>query len=187
MDDKEIVALYHKRDEQAIAATHKKYGSYLYRIAVRITAHPSVSEECVNDTYLGAWNSIPPQRPAVLQTYLGKITRRIAIDRYRKNTAAKRGGSEVSLSINELEDCIPAPSSVEQEIAGRQLSETINAFLSALPLEKRRAFLLRYWYALSIKEISDLLGASETKVRNMLSRIRKELKVYLEKEGLFYE
>ena len=187
MDDKEIVKLYYQRDENAIAATAQKYGSYLYHIAIHITAHASTSEECVNDTYLGAWNSIPPQRPAVLQTYLGKITRRIAIDRYRKNTAAKRGGNEVSLSINELEECIPAISSVEQEIEGRQLSEIINTFLAALPLEKRRAFLLRYWYSLSIKEISDLLGASEPKIRNMLSRIRKELKVYLEKEGLSYE
>lgn len=187
MDDKEIVELYYKWDEGAIAATQKKYGAYLYRIAVHITAHPSTSEECVNDTYLGAWNSIPPQRPAVLQTYLGKMTRRISIDRYRKNAAAKRGGNEVALSINELEECIPAMSLVEQEIESRQLSETINTFLGTLPLEKRRAFLLRYWYSLSIKEISDLLGASETKIRNMLSRTRKELKVYLVKEGLFYE
>lgn len=187
MEDKEIVDLYWKRDEEAITATQKKYGAYLHHIAFHIVAQPSDSEECVNDTYFHAWNSMPPQRPVILQTYLGKLVRRISIDCYRKHTSAKRGGRETKLSIDELEECIPAPSSVEQTAELHQLSETISTFLRTLPLDKRRVFLLRYWYSLSIKEMSALLGFSETKIRSMLSRTRKALKTYLEKEGYCHE
>lgn len=186
MEDVKIVDLYWQRDETAIAATKEKYGAYLRRIAFNIAAQFSDSEECENDTYLAAWNSIPPHKPTVLQTYLGKITRRIAIDRYRKNTSAKRGGSEVELSIDELTECLPFLSKVEHKVELRQLSDTINDFLRMLSLEKRRAFLLRYWYSLSIKEISDLLGFSQPKTVNLLSRTRKELKKHLEKEELFH-
>ena len=186
MEDTKIVALYWQRDETAIAATKEKYGAYLRRIAFNIVSQFSDSEECENDTYLAAWNSIPPHKPTVLQTYLGKITRRIAIDRYRKSTSAKRGGSEVELSIDELAECMPSSFTVEHEVELRRLSAAINAFLHKLPPEKRRAFILRYWYSLSIKEISDLLGFSQTKTVNLLSRTRKELKKHLEKEELFH-
>ena len=186
MEDSKIVELYWQRDEAAVAATKEKYGPYLLRIAQHILSQPADSEECVNDAYLGAWNSIPPQRPAVLQTYLGKLTRRIAVDRYRKNTSAKRGGKEIALSLQELEECLPAQSRVEQEAELHQLSEAIQSFLRSLSREKRRAFIFRYWYSLSIQEISVLLGCSETKTANMLSRTRKALRAHLEKEDLFH-
>lgn len=185
MDDMKIVDLYWQRNETAISATQEKYGAYLLRIAFNIVAQLSDSEECVNDTYFGAWNSIPPQKPTVLQTYLGKIARRIAIDRYRKNTSIKRGNRETELAIDEFTECLPSSSSVEQEIEVRQLSTAINEFLHTLSRVKRRAFLFRYWYSMSIKETSALLGFSETKTVNMLLRTRKALKDYLEKEDLF--
>lgn len=185
MDDIEIIDLYWNRNEAAITATKEKYGAYLLRIAFHIVSQLPDSEECVNDTYLSAWNSMPPQKPTILQTYLGKLTRRIAIDRYRKNTSAKRGGGEIALSIDELEECLPARTTMEQEVELRRLSAAINDFLRTLSVEKRRAFVLRYWYSLQIKEISSLLGFSETKTANMLSRTRRALKTYLEKEDLF--
>jgi RNA polymerase sigma-70 factor (ECF subfamily) len=184
VDDIKIVDLYWQRDETAITATKEKYGAYLLRIAFNIVSHLSDSEECVNDTYFGAWNSMPPHKPTVLQTYLGKLTRRIAIDRYRKNTSAKRGSSETELLLDELEECLPAQSSVEQEMESRRLSVAINNFIRTLSREKRRTFIFRYWYSLSIKEISTLTGFSETKTANMLSRTRGALKSYLEKEDL---
>lgn len=139
MDDIEIIDLYWNRNEAAITATKEKYGAYLLRIAFHIVSQLSDSEECVNDTYLRAWNSMPPQKPAILQTYLGKLTRRIAIDRYRKNTSAKRGGGEIALSINELEECLPARTTMEQEVGLRWLSAAINDFLRTLSVEKRGA------------------------------------------------
>ena len=185
MKDCEIVDLYWRRDEEAIAATRDRYGSYLFRIALGILSGIPDSEECVNDTYLGAWNSMPPHRPAVLQTYLGKLTRRLAIDRYRKNSAQKRGGGQVEASVEELSTCLPDQVSLEQEIEYRELTAALDRFLGALSPEKRRVFLLRYWYALSIAEISARMGYRETKTVNMLSRIRKSLKSHLEQEEIF--
>lgn len=184
MDDRAIVNLYWERDESAIAATKERYGAYLFRIAFYILSEPSDSEECVNDTYFGAWNSIPPQKPQVLQTYLGKLTRRIAIDRYRKNTAFKRGSHTVTLSIEELSECLPDNSSVEQKVESHRLSAAINGFLHELSQEKRRVFLMRYWYSMPIRDISALMGFRESKTVSMLSRTRKALKAYLEKEAL---
>ena len=185
MDDKAIVNLYWQRNETAITVTQEKYGAYLLRIAFNILSQLSDSEECVNDTYLGAWNSMPPLKPTILKTYLGKVTRRISIDRYRKNTSAKRGSNTTALSIDELEQCLPSKSTIEQEVEIHRLTETINIFLRSLPIEKRRAFIFRYWYSMSIKETSALLGLSETKTVNMLSRTRRALKAHLEKEDLF--
>ena len=184
VDDMAIVNLYWQRDETAITATKKKYGAYLLRVALNILSQLSDSEECVNDTYLGAWNSIPPQKPAVLKTYLGKLARRISIDKYRKNTAAKRGNKETALSIDELEECLPSKSSIEKQAEMHRLSEAVNIFLHCLPIENRRAFIFRYWYSMSIKEVSAFLGFSETKTVNMLSRTRKALRVHLEEEDL---
>ena len=186
MKDSEIVELYWQRNEEAIIATRDRYQTYLLRIAHHILSVIADSEECVNDTYLGAWNSMPPHRPAVLQTYLGKLTRRIAIDRYRKNSAGKRGGGEVAQSIEELQDCLPGQGSVEEEIEHRELTAAMDRFLRNLPPEKQRVFLLRYWYSLPISEISALMGFRDTKTVNMLSRIRKALKVHLEQEDIFY-
>ena len=186
MKDSEIVELYWQRNEEAIAATKDRYQTYLFRIAHHILSAIADSEECVNDTYLGAWNSMPPHRPTVLQTYLGKLTRRIAIDRYRKSSAGKRGGGEVAQSIEELQDCLSGRSSVEQEIERRELAAAIDQFLRTLSPDKRRVFLLRYWYSLPIAEISALMGFRDTKTVNMLSRIRKALKVHLAQEDVFH-
>ena len=185
MKDCEIVELYWRRDEEAIVATRNRYGPYLFRIALGILAGIPDSEECVNDTYLGAWNSMPPHRPAVLQTYLGKLTRRLAIDRYRKNSAQKRGGGQMEQSVEELNDCLPGRISLEQEVESRELTASLDRFLRTMSPEKRRVFLLRYWYALPIAEISTRMGFRETKTVNMLSRIRKSLKSHLEQEEIF--
>ena len=186
LKDQEIVALFWRRDERAVAAAREKYGAYLLRVAMGILPRRQDGEECVNDAYLGAWNSIPPQRPAVLQTYLGKLTRRIAIDRCRRNTAEKRGGGEVALSIDELAECLPDRSTVEEAVELRCITAALDVFLGTLSREKRRAFVLRYWYALPVREVAEILGFSETKTANLLSRTRRSLREHLEKEGLLY-
>lgn len=184
MEDNKIVDLYWARAEEAIAETASRYGQYCYTIAYNILANAEDADESVNDTYMGAWNSMPPQRPAVLSTYLGKLTRRIAINRWYANRAEKRGGGEPSLSLDELSECLPAKAGVEDEIENQMLSSIISGFLRALPAHKRRVFVCRYWYAYSIDEISKLFGYSKTKTVNMLSRLRRGLKTCLEEELL---
>ena len=190
MTDDGIVELYWARSAQAIPATDAQYGRYCRRIACNILRCAEDAEECVNDAYLAAWNSIPPHRPANLAAFLGKLTRRIALNRLSRRNAAKRGG-EAALSIDELAECLPAGRTVEQEVEqemqAKALSRAISRYLYALPREKRRVFVCRYWYCSSVKEISALFGFSETKTANMLSRIRSGLKRALEKEALFDE
>lgn len=186
MKDREIVELFWQREERAIAAARDKYGDYLLRVALGILPRRQDGEECVSDAYLSAWNSIPPQRPAVLQTYLGKLTRRAAIDRWRRERAEKRGGGEIALSIDELAECVPGRSSVEENVELQCLSTAIDDFLRTLSREKRRAFVLRYWYAMPVGEVAAVLGYSETKTANLLSRTRRALREHLEKEGLFH-
>lgn len=187
MNDEAIVALYWARDELAITETASKYGTYLLRIAQRLVREKADSEECVNDTYLGAWNAIPPQRPSVLQTFLGKLTRRIAIDCFRKQTAQKRGGWSLPLSLSELGACVPSRLSTEDEAELHRLTDVVNHFVGTLPLDKRRAFLLRYWYAYPVQEIAALFGWSESKTSNLLRRVRHALREQLEQEGFFYD
>lgn len=185
MDDSQIIALYWKRQENAVSETHKKYGRYLFSIANRILAQYEDSEECVNDTLLGAWNSIPPHKPAVLSTYLGKIARRLALKKHRGNTAQKRGGTEADLSLEELSDCIPAGQSIDAHLNNGALTEMLNRFLSGLPVVQRQAFVCRYWYCESIAEIAQRFSWSEGKVKMSLFRTREKLKQYLKKEGIF--
>ena len=182
MEDNKIVELYWARSEDAITETASKYGQYCYTIAYNILANVEDADESVNDTYMGAWNSMPPQRPAVLSTYLGKLTRRISINRWHSNTAEKRGGGELAMSIDELSECLPANTTVEDEVEIRLLSAIISDFLRSLPDNKRRVFVCRYWYSYSIGEISELFGYSKTKTANMLSRLRRGLKTWLEEE-----
>ena len=182
MEDNKIVELYWARSEDAITETASKYGQYCYTIAYNILANVEDADESVNDTYMGAWNSMPPQRPAVLSTYLGKLTRRISINRWHSNTAEKRGGGELAMSIDELSECLPANTTVEDEVEIRLLSSIISDFLRSLPDHKRRVFVCRYWYSYSIAEISELFGYSKTKTANMLSRLRRGLKTWLEEE-----
>lgn len=182
MEDNRIVDLYWQRNEDAIAETASKYGKYLHSIAYQILSNTQDAEECVNDTYTGAWNTIPPHRPSILSTFLGKITRRISIDLWRRHSAEKRGGGEMSLVMDELEDCISAPSDVETVIEQQEMVRIIGEFLDALPVTERRVFLRRYWYMDSIADIASDFDFTESKTASMLHRIRSKLREKLESE-----
>ncbi len=183
MEDCKIIELFLDRNENAISETEGKYGRYLSKIAYNILFDAEDSEECVNDTYMKAWNAIPPQKPKVLSTFLGKITRRLAIDVFRRKHAEKRVNSEFSASLSELDECIPDNFSTENKFEENELSESINRFLSSLSKEKRDIFVCRYFYSDSIKEIASFFGTNESKIKSSLFRIRKALKEHLEKEG----
>lgn len=184
MDDKQIVDLYWERKECAIEETASKYGSYCHSIAGNILHNPADAEESVNDTWLDAWNSMPPHRPSVLSTFLGKITRRISIDRWRKQNAKKRGGGQLPLVLEELEDCVSDGTSIEDETERRLLSEVIDSFVQSLPEAEQKVFLCRYWYMDSVESIATQFRFSGSKVKSMLYRTREKLRARLEKEGL---
>lgn len=186
MDDNDIVALYWDKSERALTETQAKYGAYCRAIAQRILGSGEDAEECAADTWLAAWNSIPPHRPENLSAYLGKLTRRIALKRLERRTAARRGGGEAALSLEELSECVSDTRSVESALEEKQLAAAISAYLRTLPVIKRRVFVCRYWHAYSVREIAERFGFSETKVANMLSRTRKGLRQYLEKEDLYH-
>jgi len=183
MEDNNIIDLYWARDEQAISETDKKYGKYCRSIAYNILTNNEDADECVNDTYMGAWNSMPPHRPNALQIFLGKITRRLSIDRWRYKTAEKRGGGQLEPCLDELSDCIPAGSSPERMTELKELQECYDSFIYTLTTTERRVFLLRYWYMESIASIAKSTHFTESKVRSMLYRVRQRLKAHLEKEG----
>lgn len=183
MEDARIVDLYWARSETAIDETSAKYGKYCYAIAHNILANAEDADESVNDTYLAAWNSIPPHRPSVLSSFLGKITRRISIDKWRARSAEKRGGGEIVLALDELSDCVPSSTNVEQTVEAEELGKAIDRFVMALPIMERRVFICRYWYLDSIASICHQFGFSQNKVKVMLHRIRKDLRNFLEKEG----
>lgn len=183
MEDKQIVALYFSRDEQAIAQTAEKYGGYCGSIAGNILQDEQDTEECLNDTWLSAWNSIPPKQPENLATYLGKLTRFHAIDRWRALHSRKRGGDSVTLALEELEEVLPSGNNPEQVALTEELSRAIHAFLSSLPTVERNVFLCRYWYLDGIAAISKSFGFRESKTKTMLYRIRKKLQQFLQKEG----
>ena len=184
MEDTQIVDLYFARDEQAISETAYKYGKYLFTIANNILLSRPDAEETVNDTYLGAWRSIPPHRPNRLSTYLGKITRRSALEKWKAAHARKRGGGEVPLALDELSECIPGGETPEQTIELKELTRILNSFIKALPETEQRIFVCRYWYLYPVKSIARDFGFSESKVKSMLSRTRTKLKHHLEKEGI---
>jgi len=182
MEDNKIVELFFQRSEQAVTETQSKYGNYCYSIAYQILANNEDAEESVNDTYIDAWNSIPPHKPAILSIFLGKITRRISIDRWRIRNAKKRGGGEMPLVLEELAECITGNNSIEQELEQKRLTEVINTFVLGLPKTEQNVFLCRYWYMDSIDSICRQFGFSESKVKSMLYRTREKLKHVLEKE-----
>jgi len=183
MDDGRIVELFWKRSDSAIEETSNKYGAYLNAISFNILADSEDAKECVNDTYHDAWHAMPPHRPSILSTFLGKITRRISIDRWRKRNAEKRGGGETILVLDELSDCVSGSGSVEDEAERREILRLINAFLDALPATESRVFLCRYWYMDSVRSIAQQFGFSESKVTSMLYRTRAKLRTVLDKEG----
>ena len=182
-EDREIVGLYWERQEKAIRATQEKYGRYLMKIAQNILPDPADREECINDVYLKAWSSIPPHRPEVLSTYLGKLTRERAIDIHRKNHSQKRGGSEYALSLSELEEILPAGDTTVTEAERHRLDLVLDAWLRTLSPEMRKVFVSRYFYADPVRDIASHLGLSESKVKSMLFRARNGLKEQLIEEG----
>lgn len=184
MEDSQIIELYWCRSEDAITQTAKKYGHYCHTISFHILRNVQDSEECVNDTYLKAWSLLPPARPTVFPAFLAKLTRNLSLDRYRNQTAEKRGGGQMTLALEELSACIPGPDNTEAVVEQQVLTQTLNAFLESLKPEQRKIFLRRYWYLNSIREIACDLRISESKVKTTLLRTRKALKVYLEKEGI---
>jgi len=184
MEDCKIVDLYWARSESAITETSNKYAKYCHYISYNILWNNEDADECVNDTYLCAWKAMPPQRPNRLSTFLGKITRNLSLNRYKSYTAQKRGAGQMELVLSELDDCVPANTSVEQETDEILLVEAINNFLSELPTVSRIVFVRRYWYLSGIKEIAEQYGMSESKVKSTLFRTRNKLKLCIEKEGI---
>ena len=185
MEDGDIIALYLKRNQEAIAETEKKYGRYCYSIAYNILYNAEDAEESVNDALMNAWNSIPPHIPSILSAFLGKLTRYVSLKKWRYARAQKRGGGEITLAYEELSDCIPGNKSVEEELREKELAEIIDRFLDELPAAERHIFICRYWYFDDISTISKQFGFSNSKVKSMLYRIRKKLLFRLNKEGVF--
>ena len=183
MDDDRIVELYLSRDESAIKETSKKYGPRLYSLAYGIVGDRQTAEECENDTYLEAWNSIPPHEPkSYLYAFLARIARHVSLNRCRDNARLKRNAVICELSA-EMEECLPSPDDSECRIDDKLLGESINRFLSALDCEKRNVFIRRYWFLDSVADISARFGLSESKVKTMLFRCRNKLRDHLKKEG----
>ena len=184
MEDHAIIELYWERSEEAISKTAAKYGGYCYTIAYNILSNNEDAEESVNDTWLAAWNTMPPRRPKLLAAFLGKMTRHISLDRWKNRTARKRGGGEVPLVLEELEECISGEDSVEKEYLQKEFAKTLNQFMEYLPEMERKVFLCRYWYMDSIEDIAECFGFSESKVTSMLHRTRGKLRKMLEQEGI---
>ena len=183
MEDHKIIDLYWARSEEAILATADTYGGYCAAIAWNILHSREDTEECVNDTWHRAWNTMPPQRPASLRAYLVRLVRNLSIDRWRAQKSQKRGEGLEALVL-ELEDCVPAVPSAEEETEARELSRTIDRWLDGLPREDRVLFVRRYWYGQRLDELSGQLGWSPNRVSQRLLRLRTGLKRYLEREGV---
>lgn len=182
MEDEKIVMLYWERDEAAILESEKKYGKYCYTVAYNILHSPEDSDECVNDTWCGAWDAIPPEKPRKLQSFLARITRNIAIDRFRHDSAKKRGAEALRV-MDEYWECIPnADAPIEESLA---LKEAINFFLSSLDVHTRVIFMRRYWYSMGIKDIAESMRISATHVSVILHRTRSKFKNYLKEKGIF--
>lgn len=183
MEDAEIVDLYWARNEDAIAETKTKYGAYLTKVAYNILADLEDSQECVSDTYLAAWRSMPDNRPKVLRTYLGKITRQVSIDLFRRRSRMKRYASEYAVSLEELGDSFTDGRTPETELDEKLLEEAVNRFLRSLPDDARNTFIGRYYFFDSLKDVARYCGMSESKCKSMLYRTRQSLKAWLQKEG----
>lgn len=183
MEDTKIVQMYWDRDPDAIVHTADKYGAYLRTIAVNIIGSHEDAEECVNDTYLRAWNAMPPHKPQVLSAFLGKITRNLAFDRYKRRAADKRGGGEISAVLDELSELISDTEELEDALYEKELISAINVFLGTLSPDKRCIFVRRYWYADSVSDIAVRLGKKEGAVSMMLGRLRRQLRDYLTERG----
>ena len=185
MDDEKIIELYFERNEEALTQTKIKYGKYCHSVAYHILNNDEDAEECVNDTYLDAWKSIPPHKPKVFSVFLGTITRRISLDKWRKQNAEKRGGGETFLSLHELEECIPFEQSIDEQLETERLAKILSAFLRSLPETESNIFVRRYFYFDSVKDIAKRYDFGESKTKMMLKKIREKLMTTLKKEDIF--
>lgn len=187
MEDQQIIDLYWQRDPNAIGESQQKYGAYCYTISHNILHSREDAEECVNDTWLRAWNSMPPHRPARLALFFAKIVRNLSFNRAESLNAQKRGGGELPLVLDELAECIAAPSDVESEYEARELERSLNRFLRTLPPRECSLFLRRYFFTESTAQIAARYGLRENHVAVLLSRTRKKLRAFLSEEGFFHE
>ncbi len=183
VQDEQIIALYNARDEQAIVQTDKKYGTYCMCIAQQILQNLQDSEECVNDTWLSAWNSIPPANPPRLKHYLGKITRNLSINRYKAQSRQKRGGNQATLALHELEEIASGEPSAQSYLEKQMLAKDLNRFLYSLPVRECNVFIRRYYHVDSIESIASRYGISVANVYKILSRVRTQLRAFLQQEG----
>lgn len=183
MNDNAILALYFARDEQAVAETERKYGPYCFTVANAILENQSDSEETVSDTWLQAWNTMPPKKPDVLKLYLAKITRNLAFSRWRSRSAEKRGGGQMELCLEELSQCLAAPQTPEDALNGKELAAAICRFLDTLPHREQDIFLRRYFFLEESTTIADRYAMKSATVLRTLSRTREKLRHYLQKEG----
>lgn len=183
MEDKKIIQLFFERNEEAISAVSQKYGRYCEIIAKNVIGNNFDAEECINDTLLDVWNSIPPNNPENLRTYVGKIARNNAINRIKSDTAQKRGGNEIKLIMDELAE-FSSDYSVEAVAEQHEIIAEINGFLKRLTERKRKVFVLRYWYCCEVSEIAAVTGLTEANVYNIIKRERKKLLDYLRKRGV---
>ena len=184
MDDIMIVELYIRREESAISETQKKYGTFLHRIAYSILSDNEDSDECVNDTYMKTWESIPPNRPGVFSAYIARIARNLSINMFRSRKAGKREGSQYKLSLDELAECADKGETPEGAAELGVVTKCINDYLETLSPELRQMFVCRYFFTDSIKDICMTFGAGESKVKSALMRVRNGLREYLEREGI---
>ena len=184
MNDNEIIEQLYGREPQAVEEMIRQYGGYCGYIARNFLSSREDQEECLNDTWLHAWNSIPPNRPEHLGAFLGRITRNLALNRLRQGAAQKRGGGTIPVVLEELADCISDKTDVQTVLEQKQLAETINCFLGQLNREKRVAFVRRYYYGDSVASISQRLECSQSRIKSMLHRTRKQLREFLEQEGV---
>lgn len=183
MEDEKILDLYFARNEQAVTETDRKYGGYCFALANSILNNSQDAEETVSDTYLKAWNTIPPKRPNIFKMFLAKITRNLAFSRWRCYAAEKRGGGELELVLDELESCLAAPGNVEDRMNAQELAKAIRTFLDTLPQREQNIFLRRYFFAEESAVIARRYGMKPATVLRTLSRTREKLKHYLTQEG----
>ena len=187
MDDSRIIELYWQRNADAIRESDRKYGPYCFAIARNILGSREDSEECVNDTWMAAWNAMPPQKPGRLQIFLAKITRNLSFNRYNAMTAKKRGGGEIALVLDELAECLASESNVEHEYEAKELGASIRKFVRGLPERDGNVFVRRYFFTESGAQIAGRYGLTENNVQVILSRTRKKLKAHLIEEGFCNE
>lgn len=184
MEDIQIIELYWKRDQQAIAESDGKYGTFCVGMARNILGSMQDAEECVNDTWHRAWDTIPPQRPGSLRAYFGRIIRNLSIDRWRRNHAQKRENG-MELMLSELEDCLPGGITPQQELENREITKVLEEWLETLTIEERAVFLRRYWYGVGVTELAIQWECTPNRMSQRLFKLRKKLKVYLQEREVF--